>query len=274
MSYGCDQTRVNRQRILIIVLVVALVIISIIAGAFIAIRYFNVGESAGYAWKNDAATPTYAIEPSQTPPPTATMTAFPTYTIVPTETPAATHTPTSTGTLQPSVNATPVFLYDVDEVLYLNSSINEGRYWNPSVEVPVVPQPDKSAILDLLWNSHLQREDIFKNEDYSALDTYNAGSAISQLQDYYGRYIRTGDNCYWQISIDDGKFNTVITQYDGNMARTMTMKVETRDYLCDGVLERRIANDGYAYENMVQKFDDGNGSFVWKIIEHPISMWK
>lgn len=272
MSYGCDQTRVNRQRIIIIVLAVTLVMISIIAGVFIAIRYFNAGESAGYSWKNEAASPTYALDPSETPLPTATMTAFPTYTVVPTTTGTTTLSPTSTNTPQPDIIATPVFLYDVDEVLYLNSSINEGRYWNPSFEVPSVPQPDKGAILDLLWNSHLQREDIFKNEDYSALDTYNAGSALSQIERYYDRYIVTGDDCQWIISIVDGKFNTVITQYDGHIATTMTMKVENRDYLCGGVLKNRIANDGYAYENQVQKFDNGSGGFVWKIIAHPVSV--
>ena len=207
------------------------------------------------------------LEPSNTPQPTftpdATYTAQPTYTPVPTETPVPSLTvlPTKTRTSY----VTPVFMYNVDEVLYLDSSIYSNNLWNPDHSTPSVEESDRVKILQLVENAQEHREKVWQTEDYSDLDLYNHGWAITQLQDYYDYYIDPADGCYKDVDIVDGKFYTIIIAYDGLYARTMTMKVESRNTICNGSSAYWIYNDSYAYELKMQKFGD-----VWKIIEYPL----
>ena len=243
----------NTQTLLYIVLAVLVVVI--IAGTIIAVLIFNrlkdqsITDNAAFLTKPVNLAPTIELSPDlPTFTPLFTSTTQPTYTPEPTYTPQPTYTPYNTETPQPSktVYITPTFLYNVDEVLYLDSSIAAGNFWNPDSPSPTVPEDDRIAILTLVKNMQTYRETVWRYEDYSDLDLYNYGYGLTQMTVYYEYYIDPADGCYVDIDIVDNKFTTEIIAYDGSIARTMTMKVESRNRICDGTSVKWVPNDGYA----------------------------
>lgn len=267
----------NTQTLLYVVL--AVLIFLIIAGTVTAVLILNRLNQADMTDDTSFLTkppdlaltddfspdvPTFTALPTSTTPPT--------YTPEPTYTPQPTYTPFDTETPQPTrtVYVTPTFLYNVDEVLYLDSSIADGDFWNPDKGTPVVPEDDRIAILKLVKDAQSYREYVWRNEDYADLDDYNDGYGLTQMVNYYDYYIDPDDGCYVEIEIVDNQFSTEIIYYDNNIAKTMTMKVESRNRICGGVSEQWVPNDGYAYELKLQKLSDGMGGYAWKIIEHPL----
>lgn len=267
MSYGNDQTQANRLRIWLIVVSV-LMVIGLTVGVVVSIRWNRYKREQEMINQNPPNTSGEGalLEASSTPEPTMTMTDLPT--------PSQTVAPTITGTPEPAMSATPtintdVFPYDVETILYLADSYEQERYWHPGDAVVLdVPEDDYEAINDLLFASHVQREQAFLTETMPDLDLLNDGYAVTQLTRYYTESIDKDDNCTMKISIVDGQFQTFIIQYDGTTARTVTVKVETRVETCGGVISgRSVYNDYYGYENWVRKYTNGNET-AWKIIEH------
>jgi hypothetical protein len=217
--------------------------------------------------------------PESTYTPLPTFTPLPTETPLPSQTPETTHTPLPTHTPYPTFTPrgptatryiTPVFMFNAKEVLYLDSSIRQRNFWNPATPTPFVSENDRIAILQLVRDKQAYREYVWRYQEYGDLDRYNAGYGLTQMQRYYEYYIDPSDGCYANVWIVDDQFHTDIIYYDGSLARTMTSKVESREHICDGVRERLIANDAYAYELMLQKFTNGGGTVYWRIIEHPL----
>jgi hypothetical protein len=272
-----NQTQKSAQTLLIIILVV-LVIILIAGAAVIILMQGRIKQLENVAYSGDSAFLTKEV--IATLPPTD-LPAQPTYTpwITPTpqdtytpEPPLPTNTPYPTNTSEPTKTPyrTPVFMFNVDEVLYLNSSISSGDLWNPDKPLPFVEEVDRINILALLQNAQWYREYVWRWEDYSDLWVYNDGYALTQLTNYYNYYIDPNDDCYVEIDVVGNQFHTIITAYDGVTAKTMTIKVESRNHICNNTSTKWIANDGYAYEMKVQKFSDGMGGYLWKIVEHPL----
>ncbi len=217
--------------------------------------------------------------PESTYTPLPTFTPLPTETPLPSQTPEATYTPLPTHTPYPTFTPpaptatsflTPVFMFNAKEVLYLDSSTRQSSFWNPATPTPFTSESDRIAILQLVRDAQAYREYVWYNQEYGDLDRYNAGYGLTQMQRYYDYYIDPSDGCYANVWIVDDQFHTIITYYDGAMARTMTSKVESREHICDGVRQRLIANNAYAYELMLQKFTSGGGTAYWRIVEHPL----
>lgn len=187
--------------------------------------------------------------------------------------PESTYTPLPTFT-PPATAATPVvtpvFLFNAKEVLYLDSSIRQGSFWNPATPTPFVPENDRIAILQLVKDAQAYNEYVWRYQEYSDLERFNASYGLRQMQRYYDYYIDPSDGCYANVWIVDEQFHTIITYYDSAMARTMTSKVESREHICDGERQDLIANDAYAYELILQKFTSGGGSAYWRIVENPL----
>ncbi|MEE4194703.1 MAG: hypothetical protein V2J07_05870 [Anaerolineae bacterium] len=269
----------NTQTLLYIILVILL--LAIIAGVIVALVLFNRINSTpptddnAYLLKTEFA-PT--LDPNEVPTaaptftPMLTPTPFSTYTPEPTYTPQPTYTPYVTLTPQPTptIYVTPVFMFNVDEVLYLDTSIASGDYWNPDKPLPFVPEDDRIAILALVKAAQDYRQYVWLYEDYADLADYNAGYALDQMYAYYDYYIDTEDGCYVDIEIAGDQFHTYIIAYSGTIAKTMTFKVESRNRICGGESVSWIPADGYAYEMRLERFSDGMGGYEWKIIEHPL----
>lgn len=280
MSNGTNRTQNSTQTLLIILLVVLFlaIIAAIVVMVFMQLRIQrleNIAQSDNTAYLTKEVILTLpptegpaAVEPTAAP--TNTDIAAPT--IQPSYTPQPTYTPYYTITPQPTKTRykTPVFMFNVDEVLYLDSSIASGDLWNPDKPTPFVEEVDRINILALLQNAQWYREYVWRWEDTSDLWVYNEGYALTQMTRYYDYYLDLSDNCYVDIDIVNNQFHTIITAYDGVVAKTMTIKVESRNHICNGTSQTWIPNDGYAYEMKMQKFSDGMGGYVWKIIEHPL----
>lgn len=223
------------------------------------------------AFLSEAATATFGsvggLLPESTYTPLPTFTPLPTETPLPTQTPYPTFSPvTSTATHF----STAGFMYNIKEVLYLDSSIRQGRYWNPATPTPFVEENDRVAILAVIRDKQAYREYVWRYQEYGDLDRHSAGYGLEQVERYYDYYVNPDNNCYANVWIVNDQFHIDIIYYDGSQARTMTSKVESRDHLCGSVRQVLFANDAYAYEFLLQKFQTSDGKTFWRIIEHPL----
>lgn len=229
------------------------------------------------ALRSEAATATYGSVIGLLP--ESTYTPLPTFTPLPTQTPDSTVTPFPTQTPYPTFSPgaptatrfpTAGFMYNIREVLYLDSSIRQGNFWNPATPTPFVEENDRVAILQLIRDKQAYREYVWRYQEYGDLQRHSAGYGLEQVERYYDYYINPDNNCYANVWIVNDQFHIDIIYYDGSLARTMTSKVESRDHLCGSTRQVLFANDAYAYEFMLQKFQASDGTTYWRIIEHPL----